>query len=292
MIYDAIIENRILIEGQKKRITEEILKYLSSLFPEIQSIILSYQGGALAPILEGIKNVIQRHFSDLDEGLQNQLLELGLAQIDFENDFYEEIVEEKTNIPVVPLVITSAALADSIIKIDVQGVSYQTELKRIETRLFENIKKITKYGLQTNRELTEIFSDIKKSINKTANGFRVFSDTSIQELVNDIVDETMSKNKKQFDGVVYSAVLDNATTHECRNLNGKKFKLKEAPVPPLHHGCRSSLIPIFLNLNSEEKEFIKTMNDKTFFQEVKDSKKYKHETFVEKQKNIIKNYEE
>ncbi len=42
----------------------------------------------------------------------------------------------------------------------------------------------------------------------------------------------------------YSAILDGQTSAICRGLHGKIFKAGKEPIPPLHHNCRSLLIPI------------------------------------------------
>jgi SPP1 gp7 family putative phage head morphogenesis protein len=44
--------------------------------------------------------------------------------------------------------------------------------------------------------------------------------------------------------VQFSAILDAGTTVICSGLHGKIFLKGNAPVPQLHHGCRSLLIPI------------------------------------------------
>jgi len=52
------------------------------------------------------------------------------------------------------------------------------------------------------------------------------------------------KESKQVAGVQWSAILDGRTTVICSGLHGKKWKLGENPVPPMHFNCRSILIPI------------------------------------------------
>lgn len=42
----------------------------------------------------------------------------------------------------------------------------------------------------------------------------------------------------------YSAILDGRTSAWCRGLHGKIFRKGKEPVPPIHHNCRSVLIPI------------------------------------------------
>ena len=48
-------------------------------------------------------------------------------------------------------------------------------------------------------------------------------------------------------GYEFAAVMDDNTTDQCMELNGKYFKAGDAslPQPPLHYNCRSQLVPIF-----------------------------------------------
>jgi SPP1 gp7 family putative phage head morphogenesis protein len=48
-------------------------------------------------------------------------------------------------------------------------------------------------------------------------------------------------------GYVYSAVMDDHTTDLCQSLNDEAFRCNDPmlPQPPLHHNCRSILIPVF-----------------------------------------------
>jgi uncharacterized protein with gpF-like domain len=41
--------------------------------------------------------------------------------------------------------------------------------------------------------------------------------------------------------------MDDYTTDECEFLNGQFFRVDDPniPLPPLHHNCRSVLIPVF-----------------------------------------------
>lgn len=40
----------------------------------------------------------------------------------------------------------------------------------------------------------------------------------------------------------FVAILDNRTTKLCRSLDGKRYKLGEGPIPPLHMNCRSNRV--------------------------------------------------
>jgi hypothetical protein len=43
--------------------------------------------------------------------------------------------------------------------------------------------------------------------------------------------------------LIYSSILDGNTCIECGSYNGKVFSPTEAPVLPIHHNCRCSLLP-------------------------------------------------
>ena len=42
----------------------------------------------------------------------------------------------------------------------------------------------------------------------------------------------------------YSAIMDDVTSDICSELDEKVFEMADAPIPPLHFNCRSTLIPI------------------------------------------------
>ena len=46
-----------------------------------------------------------------------------------------------------------------------------------------------------------------------------------------------------FNLVRYVAILDEATTEICEDLNGTVWRVGEGPRPPQHHGCRSFIAP-------------------------------------------------
>jgi NAD+--asparagine ADP-ribosyltransferase len=52
------------------------------------------------------------------------------------------------------------------------------------------------------------------------------------------------ENSGMVSGYQYSAIMDDQTSDICRGLHGKKFKVGEEPIPPMHFNCRSILIPI------------------------------------------------
>lgn len=70
-------------------------------------------------------------------------------------------------------------------------------------------------------------------------------------------------------GYQYSAIMDDRTTEICAALDGKIFKADDAPTPPLHFNCRSTLIPITIYEEFKPTESIKGMSPNQFIEENK-----------------------
>jgi len=66
--------------------------------------------------------------------------------------------------------------------------------------------------------------------------------TSIQHVASAARMATWEKNADIILGYIFVATLDTRTTQTCRSLDGKFFELGTGPVPPLHIGCRSTIV--------------------------------------------------
>lgn len=87
--------------------------------------------------------------------------------------------------------------------------------------------------------------------------------TSLETYARTKFTEVMNKGRIEFfesskviSGYQYSAVLDDRTTEICRGLHGKKFKMGDQPIPPMHFNCRSILVPITIYEEFEPDETV------------------------------------
>ena len=65
--------------------------------------------------------------------------------------------------------------------------------------------------------------------------------TGAQSVANAIRRATLESNPA-VKYVRYTATLDRRTSPVCRSLDGEVYKKQDAPVPPLHFNCRSTLV--------------------------------------------------
>jgi len=68
--------------------------------------------------------------------------------------------------------------------------------------------------------------------------------TSIAHTSNAAREETFAANSDVIGKLQYVATLDSRTTDICASLDGEVFGLYEGPRPPMHHQCRSNMVPV------------------------------------------------
>lgn len=110
--------------------------------------------------------------------------------------------------------------------------------QRIEKGLFDNVSR----GISKDRMVEELINDFNVEFHSADRIMRT-------ELT--YVQNSAASNRYQSSGVdryKIVAALDDRTSQECREANGKIYKFSEAVVgetmPPLHTNCRSTIIPI------------------------------------------------
>lgn len=68
--------------------------------------------------------------------------------------------------------------------------------------------------------------------------------TATNHVGNRVRQEYFKENSDLFENEQYVATLDSRTTPVCRANDGQTFPLGKGPIPPLHHQCRSTRVPV------------------------------------------------
>ena len=71
--------------------------------------------------------------------------------------------------------------------------------------------------------------------------------TSMQHMAASARDAFVQANSDIITQVEWVSTLDSRTTAQCAALDGMLFPLDSGPRPPLHIGCRSSVVPVLAN---------------------------------------------
>ena len=139
------------------------------------------------------------------------------------------------------------------------GLTFSERIWDNRKKLASKVKETLNKGLIRGDSLQTMAQSLANVMNKDFNRAMVLVHTETCW-----VQSEASKRQYEEDGVAeyeFAAFLDNKTTKECRELDGKIFKVKDGVpgvnMPPMHPRCRSCIMPVVDSL-----EDIKSVQEK------------------------------
>ena len=126
------------------------------------------------------------------------------------------------------------------------GRSTQQALAQQVQRLQDTFERSIRQAVVTGQTTQDLVRDLKGEggpglIDPNVNQIQNIARTGAQSVAN-AVQHAELMNNDAVAYVRYSATLDRRTSPICRELDGEVYKKEEAPVPPLHFRCRSTLV--------------------------------------------------
>jgi SPP1 gp7 family putative phage head morphogenesis protein len=114
----------------------------------------------------------------------------------------------------------------------------------------ENILRLGYFQGKTNRQLTDEL--VGTARNRYLDGLvggsyrsgEMVVRTSMQHMAMTARDAFIQANADIIGKVEWVSTLDARTTIQCQALDGQEFPLDAGPRPPLHIGCRSTIVPV------------------------------------------------
>jgi SPP1 gp7 family putative phage head morphogenesis protein len=113
----------------------------------------------------------------------------------------------------------------------------QSELARLNREV--------RVGIAQGLPQAQIETRIRKAAKLTENQARTIVSTGFTHAEELVASEFWDANEELLLGYTFTAILDGATTRVCASSDGTFFPKNDVKLrPPLHWGCRSSLVPV------------------------------------------------
>jgi len=217
--------------------------------------------GVVAPTKKTLEKFdkIQRDVYKLRSGgiikaqnyVTDELVELAHNEAVFAKQSTEYLLDD------IALKAPSKAILESIVTNGVYAGStieqmFKTLAVNDTKRIMQHVRNGMTQGLTTESIVRGISGTAKMNykdgiLNITRNEARTIARTSTNGVANSAKMSMYLKNTDVITGVKFSAVLDGRTSLTCASVDGSIWKLPEEAgevlQPPLHHNCRSSLVP-------------------------------------------------
>ena len=246
------------LDKEQEKIEKKLKKSYKDAIKEIKKEVaaLYAEGGELTDFQKyRVEGTIRSLESLLDEMATNeeQTLKEGLT----------ELYEDTQKLEAASLEVSFQTVNDSVIREVMQtnwsGLTFSERIWDNRKKLASKVKETLNKGLIRGDSLQTMAQSLADVMNKDFNRAMVLVHTETCW-----VQSEASKRQYEEDGVTeyeFAAFLDNKTTKECRELDGKIFKVKDGVpgvnMPPMHPRCRSCIMPVVDSL-----EDIKLMEER------------------------------
>lgn len=140
--------------------------------------------------------------------------------------------------------IEGAVLANPVLLTD-EALSIESSLRQFSVAKRKEMITTIKNGVIAGKTSEEIGKDIEFVAKKIQ---RNHASALVRTVVNHVStaarQSVVAANTDIVSGEEWVSTLDGSTTSTCQALDGKVFKEGQGPRPPLHWGCRSTMIPV------------------------------------------------
>lgn len=189
--------------------------------------------------------------------LESILDDMATKEEELLKETLTEVYKETQKIEAVGLGVSFQTVNDNVIREVMQtnwsGLLFSERIWNNRKKLASKLKETLNKGLIRGDSLQDMANNLANELNKDYNRAMVLVHTETCW----IQSEATKRQYEEEDVEQYEfmAFLDERTTEECRELDGKIFNVKDGKpgvnMPPLHPRCRSCVIPVVESINAD-----------------------------------------
>lgn len=250
---------------------------------EIKSIISFFNGGLVPDLLTQVEKNLNKGtvtekriremavacnalcngaYHNMRELFEEDLTDLAVTEAQWQTAMMKAAVPIDFNF-VTPDLESMRKLVDKSL---VHGKYVKDWFSELSTKTAANVTQQIRLGIAEGQSVTDIVRRIRgtKALNysdgilqESRRNLSTIIRTSASSISNGSRNTVYNANSDIVKGYQFVATLDARTTETCMSLDGKVFSLDEGPIPPMHHNCRSTTVPVMkswkeLGINLEE----------------------------------------
>ena len=226
---------------------KEVLPYLErirkvTLARLAQNDVTTLNKRRLQSLLKEIDGEMTKIYEQMGKKLTKNMKKFADYEADFSSRMFTKATNTDFTVPGKALV-EAAVFANPLLLTD-DALSIESALRQFSHKKRKELINTIKDGIIGGRTSQEIIKDVDFVTKKIQ---RNHASALVRTVTNHVSTAarqvTIESNKDVLDGVEWVSTLDGKTTHTCQALDGKRFADNQGPRPPIHWGCRSTVIP-------------------------------------------------
>lgn len=211
--------------------------------------VSSFTRRRLEALLDSIKKIVSGVYEQIHARVGKTLGDLAEQEVDWQVRALEKAIP--VNVDVVSP--SAQQLRAAVSEVPFDGRVLDEWRDNLSLGAFDKIKAAVRIGYvegQTNEQI------VRRIVGTRANGFKdgianinrksaeSFVRTATSSMANYARQQTFKENADILKGYTWLATLDSHVCPACAALDGEMFNLDDGKAPPLHRGCRCTLVPV------------------------------------------------
>jgi len=253
------VRNQVLLERLKDGEHKKFAPFLKRIEKDLRNA-LSNAGETITTrkrlnaLLSDVTSLQKSIYDDYNKQLTIDLGEIGLQQAGFEANSYDSVTvsfsastpsaeQVLTAIRVTPMQVSNYA-GNQLLEPFIKDWS-SDQIQRVNNTITQGF-----YQGQTNAQITRNLRGTKSAkfndgeLAKINRANKTIVRTAVQHSSTQARQITMKQNSDLVKGYEWVSTLDSKTSDQCASLDGRRFKVGEGPLPPIHPNCRSTTTPV------------------------------------------------
>lgn len=247
------------LEGLTKGLGDDLTKSFENALSEVSGKITALEAKAeqteslikkkkyLKAQREAIEIVLSDIYRDIGDTIMAQAIELAQEAPSIVDTMVKKIIPAGLEIELGVPVLDKKRIISMFESFNIEGLNLNQWLSKIEANAAQRIIKASKDSFVLNESRRESAKRLQGALDVSRKSAEGLAHNAVHQAWNFAEMEYFKESQQRLKGFRFMAELDRKTTPLCVSLDGRIFSVSEAPKPPLHWKCRSSLHPIFKN---------------------------------------------
>lgn len=231
--------------GVEKEMARELDRITRTVIARIESGNLTVWGKARqdALLLE-LKATTAALYASLSDEMIQKSLDFGIYEADFSMRTINPLVAGAMAAPS-PVTIQAALFGTAMTANPSLHMTIGQALEKFGGSIGRNISREISDGVVLGDTTEQIVRRVQSAGMTNKRHARALTRTMITHISSVARDSVLRENASIFDGYEWVSTLDSRTTFICASRDGKIYPIgsTNAPKPPAHWGCRSTIIP-------------------------------------------------
>jgi len=252
-VFDFTVKHQVFLQRLAESHGIETIKIIESSEAELNRYLTSRltafgpaeANRATVKKFDRMRNRVFRVRGEAMKAASKHLKEEGVLLAQNESKFATRIMRDGLDLEAVKAV--SIKHIDNVINFGVfNGQALDEMYNTLQAADVNRIMQTVRFGVTQGNTTPSIMRSVRDGLNLTSQNAMSIARTFTNGVSNEILLDSYKLNSDVVKYQRYSATLDGATTFICISLDGQVSKIDDpaAPIPPQHHNCRSTIVPM------------------------------------------------